>query len=107
VGEIAAAVRQHHLQLGIALHHAVEDEMASRHRGLQRVADDVVEVVIEQPLALGVAGGMHEDDHVELLHLGKEFFQAEPAIGELRAIHVAVDLDPAQAQGFHAVVQLR
>jgi len=41
--EVAAAVRQQDLQLRETLHHAVEDEMARRDRGLERVADHVVE----------------------------------------------------------------
>src|SRR5213592_1737647 len=37
--EVAAAVRQQDLQLRETLHHPVEDEMARRDRGLERVAD--------------------------------------------------------------------
>src|SRR2546426_7321900 len=49
--EVAAAVRQQDLQLRETLHHAVEDEMARRDRGLERVADHVVEIVVHKPLA--------------------------------------------------------
>ena len=68
-------MRQHDLQLRVALHDAVEDQVARRHRGLERVADDVVEVVVHQPLALREADGVHEDDNVQLFGFRKEFFE--------------------------------
>jgi len=75
VREVAAGVRQHDFELRMALHHAVEDQVARRHRGLERIADHVVEVVVHQPLALREADGMHENDCVQLFRSGKEFFK--------------------------------
>ena len=66
---------------------------APRRPGLERVADHVVGVV-EQPLSC-VAGGMHEEDDVELLHFREEAVQGQPAIGEVHAVDAAVDLHRA------------
>jgi len=55
-------MRQHDFQLRMAFHHAVENQVRGRHRGFQRIADDVVEVVVHQPLAMRKTDGMHEDD---------------------------------------------
>jgi hypothetical protein len=106
VGEVAAGVRQHHLQPGIALHHAVEDEVARGHGGLERIADHVVEIVVGQALAVGEADRVHEDHHVELLRLGEKALKVQLLIRQIHAVHAGIDLDAAQAEVFHGMLEL-
>src|SRR5262249_61548244 len=55
VGDVAAAVRRHDLELRELFEDAVEHEVADRHGGVERVTDDVDEVVIREPLTAGEA----------------------------------------------------
>src|SRR5262249_13205407 len=69
---ITAAMRETYLQLRIVLEHAAEDHMTDSHGGIERIADDVDEIMLSETLAMGEAGGMHENENVELLRLGEE-----------------------------------
>ena len=94
MGKVAAGVRQDDLELRVPLHYAIEDQVARRDRRLQRIADHVVEVMIEQTLALREADRMHEDDDVERLRVGEELLQVQPRVREVRAVHAGVDFHP-------------
>jgi hypothetical protein len=107
VGEVTAAMRQHDLQLRVALDHTVEDEMARGHGGFERIADHVVEVMVEQALALREADRMHEEDDAEVFRFGEEGLEVQPAIGKIHAVHARVDLDSAQIELLHAMLELR
>ncbi len=65
--QIAAAVRGHDLQAGMAIQHAAEDEMGQRNRRLERLSDDVAEIVRAQALAERRAKWVDEHDRAELL----------------------------------------
>ena len=106
VGDEAAAVRHQHLELGIARHHPVEDQVRHRYGGFQRVADDVVEVVVAQALAVGVAQRVHEDQHAQFLAAREEFLQPQGRVGQVLAVDVGADLHPAQAEVLDRMVQL-
>ncbi len=101
----AAPVRDEHLQAGMGVQDAVEDEMAHRDGGIQRVADDVHEVVLAQPSALGEAVRVQEHEGAQRLGPGKE--RTKGGAGQFRAIHVGADLHAPQPQLPHEAVQLR
>ncbi len=65
----ATAVDRNDLEIGVPLKHAIEDEIVQRDRGLQRVADDVVEVEAGEASRLGEAIGMNEHHRAEFLGL--------------------------------------
>ena len=106
MGEVAARVRQNDLELRVSLHHAVEDEVTCRDGRLHRIADHVVEVVIDQPFALRETDRMHEDHGVESLCPGEEPLQVETRVGKVHPVDAGVDLHAAQAELFHAALEL-
>ena len=65
-------MRQHQLQVRARLQHAAEDQMMHRHRGIQRIADDIGEVMIAEAPRLGEAGRMHEDRQPEFLGFAED-----------------------------------
>src|SRR5260370_37182126 len=67
--QIAAAVHRQNLQFGMALDHAVEDQMVERDGGLERISDHVVEIEARQALRLREAIGMYDDEGAELFGL--------------------------------------
>ena len=79
--KIAAAVHREDLQLGMPLQHAVEDQVVQGDGGLERIADHVVEVEAREPLGVGEAVGMDDDERVELFGLLPE--RREVRLGEL------------------------
>ena len=94
-GEIAAAVHRENLQIRVALQHAVEDQVVQRDRGLERIADDVVEIEAGEPLGLGEAVGMDHHQRAELLGLLPE--RREGRIGQFLAVDVGEDLHALEA----------
>ena len=99
-------MRQNNLELGVSLHHTVEDEVARRDGRLHRIADHVVEVVIDQAFALRETDRMHEDHGVESLCPGEELLQVETRVGKVHPVDAGVDLHAAQAKLFHAALEL-
>jgi hypothetical protein len=102
VGDVAATVGGHDLQLREPLQHAVEDQMPHRHRGVERVADHVGEVVVAQAVALGEAVGVHEHHHVEVLG-GLPELIASPR--DLGPDDVGADLAAPEAESLHTVLE--
>ena len=80
----------------MAFDDAVEDEMRGGKGRLEGVADDVDEVVVGQPLRMGGALGVDDDDEPERLHLGPE--RVEALTGDLLALDVGADFDAAHAE---------
>ena len=105
VRDVAAPMRHQHLQLRMPCHHAVEDQVRHRHRRLQRVADDVVEVVVRQPVGLGVAQRVHEDQHAELLAAGEKGLQPQAGVGQVLAVDVGADFHALEIQRLDRVIQ--
>ena len=56
-----------HPELWMPFEHSVEDQVVKRHRGIERVADHVVEVVMREAIGLRVSQGVHEDHDAKLL----------------------------------------
>ena len=85
-GEITAAVHSKDFEVGMALKHAVEDKVVQRDAGIERIADDVVEVITAQPIGVRKSVGMKDDQHAELLGLGPERAQTSDlkALGRRR-----------------------
>ncbi len=102
--QIAAAVRGHDLQARMAIEHAAKDEMRQRNRRLERLSDDVAEVVRAQPLAQRRAERMNEDDSAKLS-------SRRPERRELRGAQLALvdsrgNLHAFQALVLHGLTQL-
>ena len=102
--EIAAAMHREDFQLRVPLQHAVEDQVMQRDRGLQRIADDVIEIEPLKPLCLGEAVGMQHHQHAELLSLFPE--RREGRIRQFLAGDVGQDLHAGEAELFDAALQL-
>ena len=66
-----AAMGQHDLEIGEALHDSIEDKIVNGNGGIERVADNVGEVVIAKPIACE-RGGMNKNCGVQFLRLGPE-----------------------------------
>ena len=92
----AAAVDGEDLQVRQALENAVEDQAMQRDGGLQRVADDVGEVVFLEAPPLGEAVGMDHDEAAELLGLPPERLVLRRR--QLVAVDVGEDLDALEAE---------
>src|ERR1700704_4488555 len=67
--KIAAAVHRQYLQPGMPFQYAVEDQVMQGDGGFERIADYVVEVEAREPLGVGEAVGMDDDECVELFGL--------------------------------------
>jgi len=102
--EETAAVHSQHAKLGMAFKDAVEDQVVQRHRGVERIADHVVEVKARETLRLGKAGRMDQHKRVELLGFFPEW--RESRIGQLLAVDVGQDLDALEAELLHAALEL-
>ena len=91
-----------YLQVGVAFERAREDQVMQRDGGFQRVADDVREVEVVEPVAVCKAVGVDHDQRAKL-------FRAFPEGRELRCrkfgpMHVGQHLDALEAET-HAVVE--
>ncbi len=103
--QTASAVCGDDFQAWMTIEHAAEDEVRQRNRRLQRLPDDVAEIVRAQSLAERRAERMDEHDGAELL-------RRRPERRELRGSQLALvdsrgDLHALQAQVLHGVTQLR
>src|SRR6516162_132605 len=67
--EISAAVDREDLQARKTLEHAVKDQIMQRDRGLERIADNVIEIETRQPRCFGKAIGMDHHQRAELFRL--------------------------------------
>src|SRR6185437_12884063 len=103
-GQIPAPVRGHYLQPWMPVQHAAEDEMGQRNGRLQRLSDDVAEIVGTQALAQRRPKGVNENDRTE-------FFSRRPERGELAGVqlhlvHRGRDLNALESEALHRVAQL-
>ena len=89
----------------MALQHAVEDQVMQRDRGLERIADDVVEIEALEPLAVGEAIGMNDDQEPEFLRLFPE--RRGDRIGQFLAVDIGQDLHTLEAELGDALQFLR
>ncbi len=48
---IGTPMREDDFQIGLAVHHPVKNQMCRCHRGFQRVADNIAQIVLRQPVA--------------------------------------------------------
>ena len=103
--EKAAAMDRDDLQVGMAFEHAVEDEVVQRDRGLERIADDVVEIEAAETLCLREPHRMNEHDGAELLGLLPE--RRERRFGQFLAVDVGENLHALELELLHAALELR
>src|SRR5205814_1825560 len=87
-------------------HYAVEYQVTCRDRRFHRIADHVVEVVVDQACALRESERMDEDNGVERLHPGEELLQFQARVGEVHAVDVGIDFHATQAESLDAALQL-
>ena len=67
IGREAAAMRQHDLQFRMAVDHAAEIEAGRGNGGVERIADQIAEVIGLQPVGAGDVDRMDEHEGAELL----------------------------------------
>jgi hypothetical protein len=101
---VAAAVGDADLEPAVAVEHAFEDQVADGESRIERVADDVVEIVRRQPTALGEPHRVQEEEDAELLGRGEH--RGEAWRGEFLAIDVGAELDAAHAEVLDAAAHL-
>jgi phosphate uptake regulator len=92
------------LEIRKAFEHAIENQMMQRHRGIERIADHIVEIVARQALRFGIAGRMNDDQHAERFGTPPEW--VEGRIGKFSAPDICQKLDAAKAQLSGAAFQL-
>ncbi len=92
------------LQVGVPFEHAVEDQVVQRNGRVERIADHVVEVEAREPLGVGEAVGMDDDERAERLGLLPE--RGEVRLRELPARNVGQDLRAFHAERRHAALEL-
>src|SRR5579864_5382113 len=80
---IAPTMRETDFELRVGVEHAAKDQMRHGNRCVERIADDIDEIVIGEALGMREARRMHENEDVELLRLGKK--RAKALIGEVRS----------------------
>src|SRR5664279_1711667 len=97
------AVHGQHAKLGMAFEDAVEDQVVQRHRGVERIADHVVEVKARETLRLGETGRVDQHQRVELLGFFPE--RRESRIGQFLAVDVGKNLDALEAERLHAALE--
>ncbi len=95
-GQVAAAVGDAELQARVGVQHSAEDQVTDSDGRFQRVADQVVEIVLRQALAVGEAQRVHEDEDAQLFGRREEW--AVLRIGQLAAVDVGRDLDAPEAE---------
>ena len=91
------------LELRIALEHATEHEACCGDRGVERIADQVREIVGREPIGARHVDGMQQDESIEFRSRGPN--RLELRIVEVFARDVRSDLRPAQPQHPHCVTQ--
>ena len=80
----------------VAVEHPAEDQVMHGNRRVERVADDVDEVVVGEPPRLGKPGRVHEDQHAKLFDPREDL--AEAFGRKVFAGDIGRDLDAAEAQ---------
>ena len=75
-----------------------------RERGIERISQHVIEIIMGQSLSVGKSVRMHHDEGPELFCLGEE--RPEFRIGKFLAVDIGQDLDALQFQRSHDVVEL-
>src|SRR5262249_5128642 len=95
-----SAMDRDDLEIGMALKHAVEDEIVQRDRSLQWIADDVVEVEAREASRLGEAVGVNEHDGAEFLGPPPE--RRESGVGEFSAGDIGENLHALELELRHA-----
>ena len=104
IGREAAAMRQHDLQFRIAVEHAAEHQAGRRDGGVERIADQVGEIIRLQPVGAGDVVGMDEHEGAELF--GRRPQRLEHRIVEVDALDVGGKHRAAQAELGHGAPQL-
>ena len=66
IGNEAAAMHHDEIELGMPLQHAAEDQARRRDGGVERIADQVAEIIGAQPIGAGDIAGMDHHEGVEL-----------------------------------------
>src|SRR5262249_56768715 len=100
----APAVRRAELELRMTIERAAEDQMRQRERRLDRLADDVRQIVGLHTLTERAAERVHEHDRTERLGALPEAIMA--AGGPLLAAERRRDLATAKPQTSHGVGEL-
>src|SRR5262249_20181275 len=101
--QIAATMSNADLQLREAFEITVEDQLPDAERGIERMSDDVREVMVAHASDQAGARRMQEDQDAEILHACEEFLQ--PCAGKVDAPHIGADLDAAKAEVLDRAVQ--
>ena len=99
----AAAVHGEDFQLRVPLQDAAEDEVMQRHRRVERIPDDVGEVVFLEALRLGEAERMQHDDGIGLDRLRPD--RLEFRARQFLAVDVGEDLHALEAEIAHDIVE--
>ena len=97
--QVAAPVRRHDVQHREPLQDAAEDQVRQRDRRVQRVPDDVAQVVLRDSLAEGGPGRVDEDRGAVLLGGGPE--RVERRIVQVHVLDARPDLDAAHPERGH------
>src|SRR5690606_6503733 len=101
---IAASMREDRLQLRQAVEDAAEDERGERHRGLERIADEIAQMVLLQPGIGAATAGMVIDDGAEAG--GRLKHREEGRIVPVRAVDMRAHHDAAETEIAHAALEL-
>ena len=96
--EITAAMHGENLEVRMPLEDAVEDQVVQRDRGVERIADHVVEVKARETLRLGETVRVDQHQRAEFLGFLPE--RRESRIGQLLAVDVGEDLDALEPSFF-------
>ena len=102
--EIAAAVHGENFKPGMPFEHAVKNQIMQRDRGLERIADDVVEIKALKARGLGEAVGVDHHQNAKLFGLLPE--RREGRIGQLLAVYIGEDFDAGEAKRLDAALEL-
>src|SRR5262249_3233763 len=100
----SAAVNGQDLQAGVALKYAVENQIMQRDRGIERIADHIVEVEAREPVGLGESGRMDQNKRAEFFGLAPE--RGKCRVRQFPARNIGQDLDAPEAQRAHAAFEL-
>src|SRR5215470_14216346 len=92
------------LQVWMPFEHAVEDQIVQRDRRLQRIADHVIEVETREPLCLGEAVRVNDNEGLELFRLFPEWRKRR--IRQLLAGDVGQDLYALELERLDAALKL-
>ena len=103
IGNEAAGMHHDEIERGITLHHAAEDQARRGNGGVERIADQVVEIIRAQPVGAGDIAGMDHHEGVELG--GGRPDRLEARIVEILAVDVRGDHGAMQPELAHGAAQ--